>query len=278
MILSVGVLSIFFSQCKKENEAVTKHGFKYMLFKQGKGDLIKAGDITYLAAQLIHVTKDGKDSIIIDTRTNPTPFEFVMPPDSQVTQATPIVDILPLMRVGDSAIVFQSMDSIKNKEPFMKDWKFIKHSFKVLQVMNEADRKAIQDLEPGVEKTIQQDLADMKGGKLSNLKTSENGVQVLVHEPGTSTGLKEGEPVKVYYYGVTKNDGKMFDSAFKKGAPFTFTLGRGEVIRGWDEGIALLNKGAKATIFIPSKLAYGEKGIPGFIEPNSDLVFYVQVL
>ena len=205
-------------------------------------------------------------------------MEFTLPPDSQVSQPAPIVEILPLMRAGDSAFVLQPMDSIKNLEPFMKDWKFIKHTFKIHKIINANQRKLVQDREASVANIVNKDLEDMKAGNIKDIKTTENGVQVVTHEAGTGGPLKEGENVQVYYYGVLKEDGRMFDSGYRKGAPFNFTLGRGEVIRGWDEGVAQLTKGSKATLFIPAKLAYGNKGVPGMIDPNADLVFYVEVL
>ena len=72
-------------------------------------------------------------------------------------------------------------------------------------------------------------------------------------------------------------DGKMFDTSFRMGRPYTFTVGRGEVIRGWDLGIPLLKKGGTAALFIPYTLAYGEAGKPPSIPEKSDLMFYVEL-
>ena len=69
----------------------------------------------------------------------------------------------------------------------------------------------------------------------------------------------------------------MFDNSFSRGEPFVFPLGAGQVIKGWDEGLALLPKGTKATLFIPYELGYGETGSPPSIPPRSELIFYVEV-
>lgn len=87
-----------------------------------------------------------------------------------------------------------------------------------------------------------------------------------------------GSIVKVHYKGMLTS-GKVFDESISRGEPIQFPLGSGQVIAGWDEGIALLRKGEKATLIIPSYLAYGEKGTgQGLIGPNEPLIFEVQLL
>ena len=83
--------------------------------------------------------------------------------------------------------------------------------------------------------------------------------------------------VTVQYYGLLVDDGSSFDNSFRAGRGYTFRLGRGEVIPGWDEAIPLLPVGTKASLFIPSALAYGETGYAGAIPPNAELYFYVEV-
>ena len=69
----------------------------------------------------------------------------------------------------------------------------------------------------------------------------------------------------------------MFDNSLSRGMPFSFALGRGMVIPGWDEGIALLKEGGKAFLFVPPALGYGEAGSPPVIPANSELIFYVEL-
>jgi FKBP-type peptidyl-prolyl cis-trans isomerase len=87
----------------------------------------------------------------------------------------------------------------------------------------------------------------------------------------------KGKKVKVHYKGMLL-DGTVFDSSFKRNQPIEFTLGIGQVIKGWDEGISLLGVGDKASFIIPSDLAYGESGAGGVIPPNAPLLFEVELI
>lgn len=80
----------------------------------------------------------------------------------------------------------------------------------------------------------------------------------------------------VHYHGLLTN-GQKFDSSYDRGQPFDFVLGQGQVIKGWDEGIALLPVGSQAVLIVPPHLGYGDSDM-GTIPPNSTLIFYVEVL
>ena len=88
---------------------------------------------------------------------------------------------------------------------------------------------------------------------------------------------QKGQKVSVNYSGFLV-DGTMFDSSYSRNKPFEFELGAGRVIKGWDEGVALLNKGSKAKFIIPPHLAYGSRGAGGLIPPNSTLIFEVELI
>jgi FKBP-type peptidyl-prolyl cis-trans isomerase len=107
---------------------------------------------------------------------------------------------------------------------------------------------------------------------------TDSGLQYWDIVVGTGKVAKEGDGVRVHYTGWLTN-GKKFDSSVDAGRPFTFVLGNGEVIKGWDEGVAGMKVGGKRQLHIPPDLGYGENGTPdGTIPPNSSLIFDVQLL
>jgi len=108
------------------------------------------------------------------------------------------------------------------------------------------------------------------------MKTT-SGLEYIEVEVGTGAQAVAGKTVAVHYTGKLQ-DGKVFDSSISRGEPIEFPLGKGRVIKGWDEGITLMKVGGKAQLIIPPDLGYGERGAGGVIPPNATLVFDVELV
>ncbi len=107
--------------------------------------------------------------------------------------------------------------------------------------------------------------------------TTGSGLQYQELKAGSGPAAQAGETVAVHYTGWL-TDGTKFDSSLDRGTPFEFTLGRGGVIQGWDEGVAGMQVGGVRKLIIPAALAYGDRGIEGVIPANSILVFDVELV
>ena len=108
--------------------------------------------------------------------------------------------------------------------------------------------------------------------------SKEQELQIEILKQGTGEEVKSGDNIAVHYTG-TLEDGTKFDSSLDRGKPFAFTLGIGQVIKGWDIGVLGMKVGEKRKLVIPSEFGYGETGTPGGpIPPNSTLIFEVELL
>jgi peptidylprolyl isomerase len=110
-----------------------------------------------------------------------------------------------------------------------------------------------------------------------NAVTTESGLQYVVIKEGVGESPKRGDTVVVHYTG-TLEDGSKFDSSRDRGQPFSFKIGIGQVIKGWDEGVGLMKPGGRRKLIIPSDLGYGAQGAGGVIPPNATLIFDVELL
>merc|ERR1712216_285062 len=108
--------------------------------------------------------------------------------------------------------------------------------------------------------------------------TIKMGIDTETITPGDgATFPKSGQRVTCHYV-LTLTDGKKIDSSRDRGQPFQFNIGKGEVIAGWDEGVAKMSKGQRAKLTISADMGYGAQGVPGVIPPNSTLVFDVELI
>jgi FKBP-type peptidyl-prolyl cis-trans isomerase len=157
-------------------------------------------------------------------------------------------------------------------------------SLEIIRVGEEAEKwnavEAFRTFEGSREKRIaeQKKMAEEALEKLAaGFDKTASGLRYKMIQKGNGKQAEKGKTVSVHYSGSLEN-GMVFDSSYKRKQPIEFALGRGQVIEGWDEGIALLQVGDKARFVIPSYLGYGSRGAGGVIPPDATLIFDVELM
>jgi len=254
---------------------VTETGIKYKFYEKAE-DARKAKKGDFITFHLI--IENSKDSILRSTYDEGMPF-------LQVPLRTPrnpgsFEESLLMLSEGDSASFWINIDSIKDGErpPFIEEGSDVHYIVKVLRIQSEAE--VTKELEENLKNQRTEDkrliTEYIKKQEGKEFAFTQSGLAYYISEAGTGKQAQVGDTVTVSYTGRLLN-GQVFDSSEGK-PPFEFPLGRGFVIKGWDEGISLLKIGDKATFVIPSELAYGSRGAGDLIPPNTVLVFDVELV
>ncbi|MFN0035618.1 MAG: FKBP-type peptidyl-prolyl cis-trans isomerase [Saprospiraceae bacterium] len=286
-LLILIVLTLFTASqlaCQKGKEVTTANGNRVVNHTNLEGP-----KVTYGNTVLINVDTWVNDSLVQSTARDGGAREIALPDSSLMKGKTPAVfEALMMMTKGDSATVYQPLDSIM-KKGIPKEFgevKEIRYEVKLEDIitpemMEERRKEEMKKIEAAqaqgmlIAETVKVMLADYKAKKLENLKKSASGLEYVIIEQGTGAALKDGESVPTSYFGARKADGVMFDNSYDRGGPTPFTVGG--LIPGFNEGMKLLNRGGKALLFIPSALGYGAQGAGADIPPNADLVFYIEM-
>lgn len=256
---------------------VSPTGLQYKFLKDKEGPNLKEGDIV----KLNFMMKTEKDSLLRSTFGDANPVE--MPLQKGAFKGS-LEEGLLMMSAGDSAIFLVNADSLFSKmfnaqlPPFIRKGSNISFLIKVISKMN-AEEKKVEDTKNAAEGVGKEDklIVDyMAKNNLKGVKTS-SGMYYVQTKAGNGVKAEKGKTVSVHYTGTLLN-GTKFDSSVDRGQPFEFGLGAGQVIAGWDEGLALMSIGEKGILLIPSRLGYGPRGAGGSIPPNATLVFDVELL
>lgn len=284
VLLVIAFLSI--TACQSDTNK-TPTGYDYTVVTEGTGDPAKPKDYVIFSIKI--TGDDGKVLQDVSEGSN-MPTVQIPGEGDPVENPNPITDIIAIGKKGGVYSFQMPIDSIPNAPVDIQSMKYIVYEIGIKEIFNEEQYKVYQEEQQATEQakfaenmakmaTIEQmtksTIDDYKSGKLVP-KTTESGLKYHIVEPGEGANPAVGNTVSVNYYGVLTN-GTRFDDSFQRGSPISFTLGVGQVIKGWDEGIALLNKGAKAYLFVPSSLGYGDAGSPPVIPENAELVFYVEL-
>jgi FKBP-type peptidyl-prolyl cis-trans isomerase FkpA len=280
----------------------TKSGMAYKLVREGKGGTMKLEDF----GSMTMFISDKNDSLLYEFNEENGPFLVRF--DSSWFERGQFFELLQLMKKGDSITFEINADEFFGKgfgamaPPHITFNDKIKIALSLDEIMNEDEFKvysdamtekamAAQERRAAEIAVVEQEILQeyFADNNIQAQKTA-SGLWYVIHTEGKGKSAGAQKTVKVHYAGSLL-DGPLFDTSMKSVAeangmlnpardyaPFEFTLGVGMVIRGWDEGIALLKEGTKATLYIPSTLGYGEMGAQGVIPPNAILKFDVELV
>ncbi len=170
-------------------------------------------------------------------------------------------DIVDAVAQGD---LLESLEIIREGDE-AKNWNAIEAFITFKGARNKRDAALKEEVEAAMEKLA------------AGFEKTESGLRYQFIQRGGGKKAESGKTVSVHYEGSLEN-GKVFDSSYPRKKPIEFRLGQGQVIEGWDEGIALLKVGDKARFVIPSDLGYGPRGAGGVIPPNATLIFDVELM
>lgn len=264
-------------------EVVTENGFVVDFHKDVEGPVAGVGDQV-----MFHYAVSNGEEILFDSRTTGELPQTSIPESIDPSQNTSaVLDALKMCSVGDSLTVYYPIDSMTGPLEGFEGKEHIIYTITLEDRVDAAEWAAEQQELAQANQVVylanktflDETVASYKAGELDGqMMELPGGLQIMIHEEGEGELPENGQFVSAHYLGVFAEDGSEFDNSFMGGVPLEFPLGRGGVIDGWDLGFAQLKKGAKATMFIPSALAYGAEGYPGAIPPNSDLIFYVEMI
>jgi peptidylprolyl isomerase len=236
-----------------DNLITTESGLQYVITEEGSGEKPQPGDVVQ-----VHYTGTLADGTKFDSSLDRgEPFAFPL----GIGQVIPGWDEgIALLKVGDKCKLVippklaygeQGRGSIPPNATLIFDVELV----------------GIQPGPPEAPTEVSE----------ADFTTTESGLKYYDLEEGAGKSPEQGQPVSVHYTGWLE-DGTMFDSSLSRGQPFQFILGQGQVIPGWDEGVASMKAGGKRQLVIPADLAYGEQGTGGVIPPGATLIFEVELL
>lgn len=296
----IGLMLVLCVACNK-SERVTPSGLKYKVVKEGTGEPLKTGDVLLFN----FVFKDSKDSVWRTTYEVDFPPYMVIPDSAQVREADGLTQLLTALTPGDSAIVSLPIkdffkDIIRRPMPVEFDSTLVfTYQIKAEKAMSR-DSFMVYQQNFYAKKTAEQATKDTEAIESylakNNITAQKTplGVYYVITQPGKGENGKSGQTADVNYTGYTL-EGKYFDTSVKavameKGlydpqreqyvpyAPYPVTIDQTSVINGWHDALKVLNRGAKATVFIPSGLAYGPQRKSEVIKENEVLIFELEIV
>ena len=287
-LLAVAALILYIVVTNINNSYTTPSGIEINYFNKGKGNTVQDGNI--IIFDLIYKDHEGNELL---RKTGDDPV--VLMKDSTWSYGGVIYEAVSSFKKGDSVtfnisnedFYANSPNAVSIPDSIKKE--LLTFSCGVREIMTQEEFQEYQkvqyekmqlDMNKQNENQLSVDLEIIdKYLQTNNIKaeSTDSGLRYVIKKEGDGSKPAVGSKVIVHYSG-TLLDGTKFDSSYDRGEPFSFELGLGMVISGWDEGIALLSKGSKGVLYIPSPLGYGSNGAGGIIPANAILVFEVELV
>jgi len=284
VVMGAGVLS-----CDSGEFKSSEDGYEFKYVREGSGETPQQGEVVWYNMSY----KSENDSVLFES----SALQPVLFPcdTAQWNMMGALYKAFAKLKVGDSLLI-----KIPTKQVFSESFNAavppsldpegkITFSVGVKSYMTEEQAQAEianlrerqqEEMMAQSEEQMEEDAKIIEEYLSENnidAQSTEDGLRYVIDVEGSGDTPQPGDKVKVHYTGMLI-DGTQFDSSIDRGEPLSFNIGRGEVIRGWDLGIALLKTGGKGTLYIPSPLAYGTRGSAPVIPPNAVLKFDVELI
>ena len=279
------MLSIIMFSCSKHpGFKKTDSGLYYKIHTKSD-DTAKAriGDVLTMK-MCVRAKNKTMDSVLFNSNMIPYPYKMQL---SKPMYKGDFLEGIALLSKGDSATFILIQDSVfKNaqKPPFLTPTDELFMDVKIVNIQSKLEYDKEMEIQMKQQQAALEQLKNKEAEDLTKYltdnkvkaKPTTSGMYYIEQLKGKGAKAENGKKVSVHYTGTLLN-GTKFDSSVDRGQAFEFVLGQGQVIKGWDEGIALMREGGKARFIIPSSLGYGEKG-SGPIPSCSPLVFDVELI
>lgn len=267
---------------------VTPNGYPVVFHVDKDGDSPTVGE--YINFRM-YIRND--DKIVFSTQKNKLAKEtYKTAPYTVSRNPAPQMDAFGIMSPGDSLTLYYQIDTMARKPEGFENSDMVYYDIVLLDILTAAEynslqrekegvavakQQAIKDREPEVRALLNKTLKQYKNNELGiKLRNGNNGLKYMVLEQGNGTTIESANDVRHHFYCITE-DGQPFGGSFATGEPYSVLIGARKVIPGWESGLRLFEEGSKGILFVPSELAYGDKGLEEKVPPNKDLVFYIDV-
>lgn len=274
-----------------EDYEVTPNGYPVKFHVNKEGETPKAGDFINFR---MYIRSD--DGIVFSTEKNKTGDEkdpYKTAPFVLGNKPSPQMEAMSMMSAGDSLTLYYQIDTMDKKPQGFENSDMVYYDIAMVDVKSPArhneqqreknraaleSRKKVREQEPVVAAQMQKILKQYQAGELDvKIRNGQKGVRYMILEPGSGENIKDANYVEHHFYCIMK-DGTLFGTSYPNGEPYQLLVGERKVVQGWEQGLKNLKQGSKAVLFVPSNMAYGAAGLEGKVPPNTELIFYVDIV